>query len=135
MTIATLTTLDITIRVTDSDTHLFILYGHVFEQLRTADRSRYIDLTSERDLSLSVNIDGRDYYASGVMLPVQSSANKTELMIVWVKTANPAIYHVFTLHADYSAWGVKMDVLRADNGIDEFLQLSAERKGELLGLS
>jgi hypothetical protein len=139
MTITTFTTFDTSIRVTDSNTHLFILYARALEQPKAADGSRYFHLTEERDLSMSVDINGREYHASGVMLPRQKNPAEPELMIVWVKTAEPATYYVFTLYAEYSAWGTKMDVVQvvgnADEGIDEFLKLSAARKRHLLGLS
>lgn len=143
MTLTDLTTLDVTIKLPEDETNLIAIYSQVHGDIKTRDSegSQRYDITWDSEPSMIVNIDGRDYSANGVILPKPASSDEPETMIVWVKTSpvlQPAGYYIFTIYAEYSTWGIKMDVLRVEDDdegtIDDFLQLSIADKRRLLGL-
>jgi hypothetical protein len=138
MTITRLTTFDISIKPISTEAQLLELYVCAREQTPAVDGSRFLDQKQERDISLTISIDGQDYFANGIFLTDQQEPNALESMIIWVTTQAPVIHYVFALYAEYNTWGVKMDVVCATpdlhGDIDEFLQLSFAGKRSLLGL-
>lgn len=143
MTIATLTTLDLPVRLMDETEHLLAIYSRVLEERPDDESNRHYN-TAHAGPHMTITIEGHRlmYDVSDIILPRPINTDVSEVTMICVaklsESYKPGSHLVFTCYTQYSEWAVKMDVLRIEDDdkgtLSDFLNLSIHDKQRLLGL-
>lgn len=143
MTITTLTTLDLPVRVVDDLAHMLSIYSRVLEELPDSEGSRHYHCSAAAGPSMVIDIGDLQYYdVVDIILPRPINSDVSEeVMICTAKLSSgsgPGSYLVFSYYTQYSEFAVKMDILRIEDDdegtLSDFLDYSIDDKRRLLGL-